>query len=175
MMMSMRSDALWISWIINFIALLLPLSILLTIAGSKLFAYSRGQYIFLYFFVFFLSAMSYSIFMSIFFSKARTASIVGSLIFFSGWFINLGMTLTSTWATTTSKVLLLLLLFFLNSTFSQLTHNQTYTFFTLLSLFLRLLTPFLILMIIKLIVYNNVCKFASSLCFQFCIDSVSGI
>ena len=106
-MMSMRSDALWISWIIDFVCLLLPLSILLTIAGSSLFQYSMKGYIFLYFFVFFLASMSYAIFISIFFSKARTAAIMGSLIFFCGWFIHLGMTLTSTWALDTPKGVIL--------------------------------------------------------------------
>lgn len=40
--------------------------------------------------------MSYCIFVSIFFSKSRTASILGSLIFFLGWFIFLGLDNKST-------------------------------------------------------------------------------
>jgi hypothetical protein len=88
-MMAMRSDAFWASWIFDFICLLLPLSILLTLAGRTVFQYSSPGLVFIYFFVFFLSAMSYSIFISTFFSKARTASILGTLIFFIGWFIEL--------------------------------------------------------------------------------------
>ena len=96
LMMAMRSDALWLSWIVNFIGLLLPLSILLTLAGSKLFLYSDKSIVFIYFFVFFLASMSYAIFISQFFSKSRTASILGSLIFFLGWFIFLGLKTTGT-------------------------------------------------------------------------------
>jgi hypothetical protein len=91
LMMAMRSDALWLSWIVHFIGLLFPLSILLTLAGTNLFQYSEKIYVFFYFFVFFLASMSYAIFISQFFSKSRTASILGSLIFFLGWFMFLGL------------------------------------------------------------------------------------
>ena len=40
--------------------------------------------------------MSYCIFISIFFSKSRTASILGGFIFFLGWFVFLGLDNTST-------------------------------------------------------------------------------
>ena len=92
MMMSLRSDALWSAWILHFILLILPLSILLTLVGAYLFENSSSFLVFSYFFVFFLAAMSYAIFMSIFFSKARTASIIGGFVFFGGWFIVLGIT-----------------------------------------------------------------------------------
>ena len=62
------------------------------ISGPSLFEYSDKILVFCYFFVFYLASMSYSIFVSIFFSKARTASIVGSLIFFAGWFLYIGLT-----------------------------------------------------------------------------------
>jgi hypothetical protein len=91
LMMAMRSDALWASWIFNFTCLLFPLAILLTFAGSGLFQYSGKFFVFIYFFVFLMASMSYSIFISTFFSKSRTASILGSLIFFLGWFIFLGL------------------------------------------------------------------------------------
>ena len=91
MMMSLTREALWASWWFNFIALFLPLSIILTAAGSLLFTYSSIWIIFSYFFVFFLSSTSYCIFVSNFFSNSRTAAIVGSLVFFGGFFIYVGM------------------------------------------------------------------------------------
>lgn len=85
LMMALRNDALWVSWIFHFMCLFLPLSIILALAGSSLFSYSRGgPYIWFYFITFFISATSYCVLISNFFSKARTASIVGCLIFLAG-------------------------------------------------------------------------------------------
>ena len=95
MMMAMRSDAMMISWWFNFICLFLPLSILLTIVGtggrSPLFQYSTPTYIFFYFFTFFLGSTAFCVLVSCFFTKSRTASIVGSLLFFGGYFIYVGL------------------------------------------------------------------------------------
>ena len=90
-MMSLRGDALWISWWLHFFCLILPLAILCLLASYNLFPESDTSIIFIYYFVFFLSATSYSIFVSTFFSKARTAALVGSLVFFCGFFIYIGM------------------------------------------------------------------------------------
>jgi ATP-binding cassette, subfamily A (ABC1), member 3 len=91
MMMSLRSDVLWLSWIMHFMLLFLPLSIILTFAGKSLFTYSSPVYIFIYFLVFFISATSYAILISNFFSNSRTAAIVGCLVFFMGFFIYIGL------------------------------------------------------------------------------------
>ena len=54
-MMGMRSDALWCTWVIHFLALWLPLSIILTVVSTgQLFQYSSPGYIFIYFMVFFI-------------------------------------------------------------------------------------------------------------------------
>ena len=90
-MMSLKSGALWLSWWFNFMCLFFPLAILLTLVGQTLFEFSAPIYIFLYFFVFFLSSTSYCIFISTFFTNSRTASIVGSLGFFAGYFIYVGV------------------------------------------------------------------------------------
>lgn len=91
MMMSLRSDVLWITWIMHFMCLFLPLSIILTIASRGLFKYSSPVYIFIYFLVFFISASSYAILVSNFFSNSRTAAIIGCLVFFMGFFIYIGL------------------------------------------------------------------------------------
>ena len=91
MMMALRGDALWFSWIVHFMLLFVPLSIILTLAGRGLFAYSSQQYIFIYFLTFFISATSYAVLISNFFSNSRTAAIVGCLVFFMGFFIYVGL------------------------------------------------------------------------------------
>ena len=91
MMMALRSDVLWQTWIMHFMCLFLPLSIILTLASKGLFTYSSPVYIFIYFFVFFISACSYAILVSNFFSNSRTAAIIGCLVFFMGFFIYIGL------------------------------------------------------------------------------------
>ena len=91
LMMALRGDALWVTWILNFMALFLPLSILLTISSNQLFQYSSSQYIFFYFMTFFISTTSYGVLVSSFFSKSRTASIMGCLVYFMGFFIYIGI------------------------------------------------------------------------------------
>eukprot|EP01038_Epipyxis_sp_PR26KG_P008312 gene8312-11246_t len=90
-MMAMRGDALWLSWIFHFLCLFLPLSIILTIAGSSLFTYSNGTYIFFYFFVFFISSTSYCILVSTFFNRSLSAAIIGCVFFLGGYFITIGV------------------------------------------------------------------------------------
>lgn len=91
MMMALRGDAMWLSWILHFMLLFVPLSIILTLAGKGLFTYSSQQYIFIYFLTFFISATSYAVLISNFFSNSRTAAIVGCLVFFMGFFIYVGL------------------------------------------------------------------------------------
>lgn len=95
-MMAMRSDALWLSWLFHFLCLFVPLAILLTLAGRLLFQYSSGTFVFFYFMTFFLSSISYSIFISTLFDKARSAAVVGCLFFFGGYIIYLGVNSATT-------------------------------------------------------------------------------
>ena len=90
-MMALMPEVLWASWWFNFIALFIPLSVLLTFVGRKLFDFSSPALVFLYFFIFFISATAYAIFIAAFFTNSRTAAIVGSLIFFGGFFIYVGV------------------------------------------------------------------------------------
>jgi ATP-binding cassette, subfamily A (ABC1), member 3 len=78
MMMALRSDSLWLTWIMHFMLLFLPLSIILTLASRQLFTYSNPAYIFIYFMVFFISSTSYGIFISTLFSKSRTGKTMSS-------------------------------------------------------------------------------------------------
>lgn len=96
LMMALTGEALWISWVIHFILLFLPLSVILTFASMSLFEYSDKVLVFLYFFCFFMASTSYCILVSNFFSKSRTASIAGNLIFFAGYFIYVGLNSANT-------------------------------------------------------------------------------
>jgi len=92
MMMSLQPNALWASWGFHFLILFFCLSILLTAAGGGfLFKYSQSGLIFSYFFVFFMASVAFCIFMSQIFSKARPASIIGTLLFLGGYFIYVGI------------------------------------------------------------------------------------
>ena len=91
MIMSLRTDALFLSWALHFLALFFPLSLVLTLAAKSLFEYSDYGQIFSYFFFFFVSAMSYFGFISVFFSQPKTASIIGSMSFFVGYLLYIGV------------------------------------------------------------------------------------
>eukprot|EP00606_Chrysophyceae_sp_TOSAG23-5_P000450 GSChrysophyteH2.ASY1.ANO1.1662.1 assembled CDS len=65
-MMALKGEILWFSWWVNFMLLFLPLSLILTWAA-------------------------YAIFISAFFTNSRTAAIAGSLLFFAGYFIYVGL------------------------------------------------------------------------------------
>ena len=104
LMMALRQDALWLTWIFHFLCLFIPLAVILMLVGTTLFEYSAMQYIFLYFFVYFLASISYAILISVLFDKSRTATIVGTLVFFMGYFIYIG--LSSSGTSTKSQLLL---------------------------------------------------------------------
>jgi len=91
MMMALRGDVHYLSWIVHFMCLFLPLSVILTLAGQTLFLYSDAAYIWLYFLLFFMSATSYSFLVAKLFNRSLTAAIVGCIIFFMGFFIWVGL------------------------------------------------------------------------------------
>lgn len=104
LMMALRQDALWATWIFHFLCLFIPLAVIMMLVGTELFAYSDMEYIFLYFLVFFLASIAYSILVSVLFNRSRTATIVGTLVFFMGYFVYVGL---STQPSTTKSQLLL--------------------------------------------------------------------
>eukprot|EP01041_Mallomonas_annulata_P007150 gene7150-14563_t len=72
MMMSLRSDVLWLSWWLHNLFLFIPLAIILTIIGTSVFVSSNPGIIFIYFLLFFTASISYSIFISTIFSTSRS-------------------------------------------------------------------------------------------------------
>ena len=103
-MMSLRGDAHILSWIFHFMCLFLPLAIILTLAGQKLFTYSSPTYIFFYFILFFMSSTAYAFLVAQLFNRALTAAIVGCVVYFMGYFIFIGLQSGSV-QPTTSQVL----------------------------------------------------------------------
>lgn len=91
LMMALRGEALWISWLIHFYMLFIPLSVIMTFASMPLLEYSSMEYVFLYYLLFFTASTSFCILISTMFSKARTASIIGNFLFFAGYFIFVGL------------------------------------------------------------------------------------
>lgn len=90
-MMSLRSEALWLSWWLHFLELYFPLAIILSLCASSLFQYSEGFLTFLFFFFFLVSSTAFGILVSAFFTNSRTAVIVNFLLFIGGYFIVVGI------------------------------------------------------------------------------------
>jgi len=85
-MMGLSPIAHALSWWAHFSIFFLALSILMSASSGNLFEYSDSSLIFWWYMLFNLSSISFSYFISAFFSTARTASIVGALFFFASIF-----------------------------------------------------------------------------------------
>mmetsp|Transcript_6325 Transcript_6325/g.7912 ORF Transcript_6325/g.7912 Transcript_6325/m.7912 type:complete len:1988 (-) Transcript_6325:343-6306(-) len=90
-MMGLSATAHMLSWWAHFTILFICLAILLTMVGASLFEYSDSSLIFWYFMWFFMASVSFCFFISAFFSRARTASIIGSMAFFASLFPYFGV------------------------------------------------------------------------------------
>ena len=90
MMMGLKSSAYWCSWITFYFIVYTFNCIIITIiiVGMNVFTYSSPGLIFLYFWLFGLSCLAFSIFMSVFFSKSRSAVLVGIPIFLGSYFVS---------------------------------------------------------------------------------------
>lgn len=91
LMMSLRQDALWTSWLIHFLALYIPLAIIMMLVGQLVMVNSNTSYIFGYFMLYLLPSLSYAFLLSVMFSNSKAASIVGTLLYFMGYFIYIGL------------------------------------------------------------------------------------
>jgi len=91
LMMSLESSVLAASWIFHFFLIFCPLAVILMLAGQGLFQYSENVFIFLYFMCFFMSSLAFSFLVSTLFSRAKSASILGTFAYFMGYFIYIGL------------------------------------------------------------------------------------
>ena len=90
-MMALSNGALITSWILHFGITYWILSVVVTIFSNKLFVYSDSKIIFVYFFMFLNALMSFCYWVSTLFSRAKTASIIGVMLYFSGYIITEGV------------------------------------------------------------------------------------
>ena len=88
-MMGLSSFAYWSSWITYYTLVYLVIAIFATvIIGLIIFSYSNFFLIFVFFFFFGLSCMAFSVFISVFFSRAKTALTLGIMIFIITFFVS---------------------------------------------------------------------------------------
>ena len=89
MMMGLKGSAYWCSWISFYFIVYTFNCVVITIiiTGMNVFTYSNPGLIFLYFWLFGLSCLAFSVLMSTFFSKSRSAVLVGIPIFLGSYFV----------------------------------------------------------------------------------------
>ncbi len=87
MQMGLYPSAYWCTWMFHFFFQFFVLVVFLTIIGwIQIFKYSNQFYIFLFLLTFFTATIMMCMFISAFFSKARTASTLGVMAFFVSLF-----------------------------------------------------------------------------------------
>ncbi|CAM9360676.1 unnamed protein product [Chrysoparadoxa australica] len=87
LMMGLGTKTYTMSWVFHFLAVFFFLSLLLTITGARnVFEFSSPGIVFFFFFLFSWATIAYCFFLSTFFSRARTATTFGSVIFFMSLF-----------------------------------------------------------------------------------------
>ncbi len=88
MQMGLYPTVYWSAWICNFVIYFFALSVILALVGTlQIFQHSTAFYVFLFFLLFFTATIMMCIFISAFFSKARTASTMGMLAFLASFFV----------------------------------------------------------------------------------------
>lgn len=86
-MMGLTDTGFWLSWYITYALLYFVIALLATLITSwSLFPKSNVAIIFLMFFLYGLTCLGFSMLISVFFSRAKTAILVGVLVFFVTYF-----------------------------------------------------------------------------------------
>ena len=89
MMMGMTNSAYWASWVTYYFCFYSVLAGVITlITQPKVFEFSHGGFIFLYFWLFGISCIAYCFLIQTFFSRARTAFLFGAMMFLVMYFIS---------------------------------------------------------------------------------------
>jgi len=86
-MMGLSPTAHMLSWVAHFVIFFMSLAILMSLVSGPLFKNSAGFLIFSYYMCYFLAVIAFCFFISTFFSRAKTAAIMGMMIFFGSFFI----------------------------------------------------------------------------------------
>ncbi|CAM9263174.1 unnamed protein product [Hapterophycus canaliculatus] len=85
-MMGLTDAAHTASWVFHFACLFVSTSLLMVLCSSGVFEFSDSGLVFLYFFMFFMASTAFCFFISAFFSRAKTASTIGTIVFFVALF-----------------------------------------------------------------------------------------
>jgi len=86
-MMGLTDSAYNLSWLITTFIQMTFVSILITlVTGSSVFEYSNKVYVFIYFEAFSLAVINMCFLLSTFFSRSKSASLLGPMIFFASFF-----------------------------------------------------------------------------------------
>ncbi|XP_072953821.1 ABC transporter A family member 1 isoform X1 [Typha angustifolia] len=86
-MMGLKDEIFYLSWFITYsLQFAISSAIITACTMSSLFLYSDKSLVFVYFFLFGVSAVMLSFFISTFFSRAKTAAAVGTLSFLGAFF-----------------------------------------------------------------------------------------
>ncbi|OQR81399.1 ATP-binding Cassette (ABC) Superfamily [Thraustotheca clavata] len=86
--LGVSESAIVMSWYITYIVIFAIGSILQALAGTLLFPNTNGGLLFIFFFLFSMTIMSYGFLVSTFFTNSRTGSLVGVSLFFIMYFVN---------------------------------------------------------------------------------------
>lgn len=104
--MGTSDSALLGSWFLSYATTYLILSLLITLVGTRLFPASNPVYVFALFFTFALSTIPLCMFISVFFTQSKVASVIGAAAFIAGYFPFFSLSPTSTSSTKTFAALL---------------------------------------------------------------------
>jgi ATP-binding cassette subfamily A (ABC1) protein 3 len=85
-MMGLSDTPYWVSWVIMYTLIYFISAIGCTLVGIPIFKYSNKFVVFLIFFLYGLSCISFSMLISSFFTKTKTAILVGIVAFFVSYF-----------------------------------------------------------------------------------------
>ena len=104
--MGTSDSALLGSWFLSYATTYFILSCLITLVGTRLFPASSPIYVFALFFTFALSTIPLCMFISVFFTQSKVASVIGSALFIAGYFPFFSLSPTSSPSTKSFAALL---------------------------------------------------------------------
>ena len=90
MMMGLTNFVYWLSWITYYFVIYTILAVVLTIVtiAGEVYTYSNPGLVFLYYWLFGLSCISFSILLSMFFSSSLLAVLIGVPVFIGSYFVS---------------------------------------------------------------------------------------
>ncbi|KAJ0410416.1 hypothetical protein P43SY_002748 [Pythium insidiosum] len=90
--LGVREHQILLAWYVTYIAIFVIAAVLQTLAAQQgLFRHSDGALLFLFFFLFSLSVLSFGFLVSTLFSRSRTGAFAGIVLFFLMYFLSSGL------------------------------------------------------------------------------------